>query len=446
MNVFQASPKVVYIHIPFCTNKCHYCDFNSYVLKGQPVDDYLEALEREMEQTVKAMPPGVIETIFVGGGTPTVLLPAQMERFLRMVRTYFPTDPGVVEFTMEANPGTTDADKLQAMKEGGINRISFGVQSFNSELLAGIGRIHNVDDVYRSIENARKAGFDNLSIDLMFGLPKQTLTHMNQSLDAALQLELKHYSIYSLKVEENTLFHTLYHKNELPLPDEDEELAMFKLIMDRLGAAGYGQYEISNFAKPGYESRHNSAYWRNEAYYGIGAGAHGYARRIRHVNIKGVQPYIDATWSGLPILEQHEISREEAMEDFMMVGLRLLSGVRNDDFIRQFGVNMEEIFAPQLNRLIDRGLLERTQEGSGTSERSNSVTKSELLDTTHTATGSPTASQVEHVTDEQIFANRGGFASVLTDGITPAHGYRLTAQGLLLGNEVFSQFVGVLVN
>ena len=401
MNVFHASPKVVYIHIPFCTNKCHYCDFNSYVLKGQPVDDYLEALEREMEQTVQTMPPSEIETIFVGGGTPTVLLPAQMERFLKMVRTYFSTDPGLVEFTMEANPGTTDADKLQAMKEGGINRISFGVQSFDSELLAGIGRIHNVDDVYRSIENARKAGFDNLSIDLMFGLPKQTLAHMNQSLDAALQLDLKHYSIYSLKVEENTLFHTLYQKNELPLPDEDEELAMFKLIMNRLSAAGYGQYEISNFAKPGYESRHNSAYWRNESYYGIGAGAHGYARRMRHVNIKGVQPYIDATRSGLPILEQHEISREEAMEDFMMVGLRLLSGVRNKDFSRQFGVNIEEIFASQLNHLIDRGLLELTHEGGVITGRAS---------------------------------------------ISPAHGYRLTAQGLLLGNEVFSQFVGALVD
>ncbi len=376
-----AAPKAVYIHIPFCTNKCHYCDFNSYIVNGQPVMEYLQALEREMERTVRLIPPERIETIFVGGGTPTVLMPEQMDYFLRAVRNYFPFGD-TAEFTMEANPGTTDEEKLAVMKAGGVNRISFGVQSFDNGLLERIGRIHTTDDVYRSIENARKTGFTNLSIDLMFGLPKQTVGMMDDSLTAALALGLEHYSIYSLKVEENTLFHTLYRKNQLPLPDEEEELQMYLLIMRRLKEAGYEQYEISNFAKPGYESRHNMTYWRNESYYGIGAGAHGYAHGVRHVNVKGVQPYIDAAKKGLPRMESCEVSRKEAMEDFMMVGLRMLRGVRRQDFFAQFGCAVDDVFGREIGRLLGRGLLESTPEG-----------------------------------------------------------YRLTERGILLGNEVFAEFI-----
>ncbi|MCZ8511148.1 radical SAM family heme chaperone HemW [Paenibacillus filicis] len=379
------TPAAVYIHIPFCTNKCHYCDFNSYVLKGQPVMDYLDALEREMERTAREVPPGTVETIFVGGGTPTVLLPDQMESFLKRVKTYFPNVAEDYEFTMEANPGTTDLEKLQAMKEGGVNRISFGVQSFDNGLLERIGRIHNTDDVYRSLENARKAGFANMSIDLMFGLPEQTVEVMGRTLDEALALGLPHYSIYSLKVEENTLFHTLYQKGELPLPEEDDEVEMFLLIMNRLQSAGYGQYEISNFAKPGFGSRHNAMYWRNRSYYGIGAGAHGYVHGWRHVNIKGVQPYIDATKSGFPHLERHEITAEEAMEDFMMVGLRMREGVKQADFEAQFGRGWDAVFGSVLSKLTGQGLLEPTAEG-----------------------------------------------------------YRLTDRGVLLGNEVFGQFLGAV--
>lgn len=375
-------PKAVYIHIPFCTNKCHYCDFNSYVLKGQPVQDYLDALEREMERTVTEVPARAIETVFVGGGTPTVLLPDQMRRFLQLVQTYFPDQAAGLEFSMEANPGTTDLEKLHAMKEGGVNRISFGVQSFDNALLLELGRIHNTDDVYRSLENAKAVGFDNLSIDLMFGLPKQTTAIMEDTLDKALALDLQHYSIYSLKIEENTLFHTLYHKNKLPLPDEEDELAMYLTIMRRLKEAGYEQYEISNFARPGRQSRHNSAYWRNESYYGIGAGAHGYMRGFRHVNIKGVQPYIEATRQGLPILERFEVTEREAMEDFMMVGLRLLRGVAREEFRAQFGRELQEVFAAPLQRLIAQGML---------------------------------------ISDDE--------------------GYRLSEQGLLFGNDVFAQFL-----
>ncbi|WP_424766725.1 radical SAM family heme chaperone HemW [Paenibacillus sp. sgz302251] len=386
MSVLQ-SPRALYIHIPFCTNKCHYCDFTSYVLKGQPVDEYLDALEQEMKQTVAELPPERIDTVFVGGGTPTVLTPPQMERFLKAVRTYFPLAPDV-EFTMEANPGTTDIDKLTAMKTGGVNRISFGVQSFDNGLLERIGRIHSVDDVYRSLENARSVGFENLSIDLMFGLPGQTVQHLTDSVEEALKLGLPHYSIYSLKVEENTLFHKLYERNELPLPPEEEEFKMFILLMELLKANGFVHYEISNFAKPGYESRHNSTYWRNEPYYGLGAGAHGYVNRMRHVNLKGITPYIEAAAEKLPRLESFEVPEDEAMEDLMMVGLRLLEGVPASRFSDQFnGQLLENKFGDVINKLMADGLLESEKK------------------------------------DNDII-------------------YRLTDKGVLFGNEVFGAFIG----
>ncbi|WP_342436846.1 radical SAM family heme chaperone HemW [Paenibacillus sp. FSL L8-0436] len=378
-------PEAVYIHIPFCTNKCFYCDFNSYVLKDQPVMDYLHALDREMELTVKNTPPGVIKTIFVGGGTPTVLKPDEMAYFLKSVRKHFPQWDENIEFTMEANPGTTDKDKLMVMKEGGVNRVSFGVQAFQNELLSGIGRIHNVDDVYRSLENARAVGLDNLSVDLMFGLPNQTVDMLRESIRKALELDLPHYSIYSLKVEENTLFHTLFNKNKLPLPSEEDELEMYLLLMSTMEAAGYTQYEISNFAKPGMESRHNITYWRNEDYYGLGAGAHGYVKRQRHMNIKGVNPYIEASRSGLPRLDSFPISEQEAMEDFMMVGLRMREGVSDRAFKAQFGKSLETVFADSLHKMLHAGLLEQ-------------------------------------------------------DGDV----YRLSKQGILFGNDVFGEFVGAL--
>lgn len=382
------APEAVYIHIPFCTNKCFYCDFNSYVLKDQPVMDYLKALDREMELSVKQTPPAEIRTIFVGGGTPTVLKPEEMEFFLASIKRHYPCWAEDIEFTMEANPGTTDREKLRVMKEGGVNRVSFGVQAFQNELLSGIGRIHNTDDVYRSLENAHAVGLDNLSIDLMFGLPNQTVEMLDDSITRALELGLPHYSIYSLKVEENTLFHTMYHKNQLPLPSEEDELNMYLLLMDRMQSAGRRQYEISNFAKPGFESRHNITYWRNEDYYGLGAGAHGYLGRQRHINIKGVTPYVEAAKQELPRLEQFEVSREEAMEDFVMVGLRMLDGIRKADFYKQFGEALDDVFAGPLSRMLKTSLLEAHED----------------------------------------------------DG-----GYRLSRQGVLFGNEVFAEFIGVLV-
>jgi len=353
-------PQSVYIHIPFCTNKCFYCDFNSFVTQNpQLVWDYLEALKQEMRLTFADRQMQPIKTIFVGGGTPTFLDLEQMRSFLEMVQhnlgDHLAPD---LEFTMEANPGTTDVEKLRLMRELGVNRLSFGVQSFDNALLKRLGRIHDTDDVYRSVENARAAGFENISIDLMFGLPDQTMEIFRQTLDKAFALGTTHFSAYSLKVEENTLFHTLYQKDQLPLPSEETELAMYLTLIEEMEKHGYHQYEISNFAKPGCESKHNKTYWLNNEYDGLGAGAHGYVDGKRHVNAGPLPIYLQMCKEGLPRVEEFIVPREDAMEEQMILGLRLSEGVELARFANRFGANTKEVFGEVIQEEIDKGMLE----------------------------------------------------------------------------------------
>lgn len=356
----ELPPKAVYIHIPFCSHKCHYCDFTAYVVDGQPVDDYLYALFKEIEMTLSESPPGPIHSIFIGGGTPTVLSPKQMKLLLEELRQFFNKRMNSFEFTIEANPGTTTDELLYIMREGGINRISFGAQTFRNDLLKRIGRIHGSDEIKESVYAARRAGFENISLDLMFGLPTQTVEDVYQSLEEALNLEPTHLSCYSLKVEEGTLFHHLFERDQLPLPSEDEEFEMYQCIRKMLQKNGYQQYEISNFSKPGYESIHNKTYWRNEEYYGFGAGAHGYVNRLRHMNIKGVREYIDYIKKGRrPILDTHDVKIEEDMENFMILGLRLIKGISKEDFEKRYHKKIEEVFGNVLESLKDKGLIEQ---------------------------------------------------------------------------------------
>lgn len=352
-------PKSVYIHIPFCTNKCFYCDFNSFVTSNpQVVRDYLEALKLEMKRTFEEIQPETIETIFVGGGTPSYLNLEQMCFFLESVEkslgSYLSSN---WEFTMEANPGTTDLEKLKLMRSFGVNRLSFGVQSFDDDLLKRIGRIHDVPDVYRSIDNAVTAGFSNISVDLMFGLPDQTLEQFRASIEKAMQLPITHISSYGLKVEENTVFHSLYQKGQLPLPAEETELAMYLLLIELLEQHGFKQYEISNFAKPGMESRHNCTYWLNHDYYGLGAGAHGYVNGVRHVNAGPLAKYVEMAQSGLPRVEEFTVEPAEAMEDQLILGLRLIQGVDLARFERRFGRTVEQEFGEIVKEEIAKGML-----------------------------------------------------------------------------------------
>ncbi|MFS0780852.1 radical SAM family heme chaperone HemW [Bacillus sp. 1P06AnD] len=350
--------KGAYIHIPFCEHICHYCDFNKMFLKGQPVDRYLELLKKEMELTLAKVPTSRLTTIYVGGGTPTSLNEKQLGYLCESVEEVLPFDRDRLEYTFEANPGDLSLEKMKILKEYGVNRISFGVQSFQENLLKVIGRTHKVSEVYDSIEKARKAGFENITIDLMYGLPQQTMQDFKESLQKAFELELPHYSSYSLIVEPKTVFYNLMQKDALRLPTQDAEAEMYELLMDEMEKHGLHQYEISNFAKAGYESQHNLTYWNNDYYYGFGAGAHGYIVGDRVSNHGPLKKYMTPLEAGeLPRLEVHPVPMNEQMEEEMFLGLRKIQGVSRETFLKRYKMDMSDVFHQQLEELLKRDLV-----------------------------------------------------------------------------------------
>lgn len=356
----MSTPKAVYIHIPFCEQICHYCDFNKVFLKGQPVDEYVSASEKEMKTTVSMFPFHHIETVYIGGGTPTALSAKQLEKLLAAINnTFSPRD----EITIEVNPGNVSDDKLAVLKDAGVNRLSIGVQAFQEGLLQKIGRDHSEKDIYETINRVRSFGFENISIDLMFGLPGQTVAMFEETLSKALELEVPHFSAYSLKVEEKTIFHQLQRKGKLLLPTEDDEVTMYNALIDTLTVNGYNHYEISNFSKPTYESKHNLTYWNNEEYYGIGAGAHGYVYGKRHANVGPIKKYIALiNESGRSISEAHLVTDNEKIEEEMFLGLRKLEGVSIEQFKKRYQKSPYDIFGKELEKLIKQGLIKEVNE------------------------------------------------------------------------------------
>ncbi|KHD85211.1 oxygen-independent coproporphyrinogen III oxidase [Bacillus ginsengihumi] len=351
--------KAAYIHIPFCEHICYYCDFNKFLLNGQPVDEYIDMLLKEMKMKISNAPKTELSTIFVGGGTPTALNEGQLQKLLEGIRAILPYN-GEGEFTFEANPGETSEEKLKLLFDYGVNRLSFGVQSFNDRLLEKIGRSHRVKDVFSTLNKAQKVGFENISIDLMFGLPTQTIEDFQETLNIAMSLQLPHYSSYSLIIEPKTIFYHLMNKGKLPLPTEEVEADMYQLLMMEMDKHGLNQYEISNFALPGYESQHNLIYWNNEEYFGFGAGAHGYENGIRVANYGAVKKYINMLKDhALPILEQHVETKSEKMEEEMFLGLRKNEGVSISHFREKFHEDIIKLFASSIQEMERRGLLER---------------------------------------------------------------------------------------
>jgi len=351
------------MHIPFCASKCYYCDFNSYVSTPDVMDRYLDGFEQEMRLVAESYEHDPLKTVFIGGGTPTILNARQSERMLDSLHRNFKLADGV-EISVEANPGTVDLEKLQVLKSGGVNRLSFGVQSFDNDLLVKLGRLHDRDAVYKSWELARQAGFTSINLDLMFGLPEQTLETLQKTLTALIDLGPEHVSAYSLKVEEGTPFYTWHDRGQLILPPEDDEVAMYQMVMDAFAAHGYEMYEISNFAKPGHRSRHNQVYWRNEPYMATGSGAHGYVNGLRYVNLKNVPEYIETSNQGVrPILETETIEERIQREDTMMLGLRLIEGVSYERFRERHGVEMMDVFGETIRKYEGRGLLTVDERG-----------------------------------------------------------------------------------
>ncbi|WDV05613.1 MULTISPECIES: radical SAM family heme chaperone HemW [Lysinibacillus] len=355
----------VYIHIPFCHQICNYCDFNKFYFKNQPVDEYIEALGKEMALVTKKYPEHFrnIETIFLGGGTPTALSPKQLDKLLTYIHAYIPMS-SVKEFTSEANPDELSAAKLQVLFDGGVNRLSMGVQSFDQGLLQKIGRTHSNEHVYETIALAKQHGFHNISIDLMYGLPGQTMAQWRDSLEKAFALDLPHFSAYSLIVEPKTIFYNQYAKGKLHLPTEDLEADMYDVLMQEMSLHGLQQYEISNFAKPGFHSEHNKIYWDNDEYAGFGAGAHGYLAGIRYSNHGPLKKYMDAVFAEeLPIVHEHEVTQAEKREEQMFLGLRKTEGVMHSIYEEKFNEPMNAQYEQVIEKLESEGLLEHDERG-----------------------------------------------------------------------------------
>ncbi|UXO86820.1 MULTISPECIES: radical SAM family heme chaperone HemW [Bacillus] len=356
--------KAAYIHIPFCEHICHYCDFNKFFIKTQPVDEYLAALEKEMQHTIEQKGEQELKTIFIGGGTPTSLTVSQLDKLMNSIHRVLKPTKNLIEFAVEANPDELSLEKLQVLKAAGVNRLSFGVQTFEDDLLKKIGRVHQKKDVLTSFERARAVGFDNISLDLMFGLPHQEKHHVMNSLETAFSLGAEHYSVYSLIVEPKTVFYNLMQKGKLHLPPQEREAEMYELVMDEMESHGLKQYEISNYAKPGFESQHNLTYWSNEDYFGFGAGAHGYVDGIRNVNAGPVKHYLELIdQTGFPYKETHQVTKEEQIEEEMFLGLRKIEGVKSADFQAKYGAAPEALFSTVLEDLEEKGLIVKVDNG-----------------------------------------------------------------------------------
>ncbi|MFP7342071.1 radical SAM family heme chaperone HemW [Bacillus safensis] len=356
--------KAAYIHIPFCEHICHYCDFNKFFIKTQPVDEYLAALEKEMQHTIEQKGEQELKTIFIGGGTPTSLTVSQLDKLMNSIHSVLKPTKNLIEFAVEANPDELSLEKLHVLKAAGVNRLSFGVQTFEDDLLKKIGRVHQKKDVLTSFERARAVGFDNISLDLMFGLPHQEKHHVMNSLETAFSLGAEHYSVYSLIVEPKTVFYNLMQKGKLHLPPQEREAEMYELVMDEMERHGLKQYEISNYAKPGFESQHNLTYWSNEDYFGFGAGAHGYVDGIRNVNAGPVKHYLELIdQTGFPYKETHQVTKAEQIEEEMFLGLRKIEGVKSADFQVKYGAAPESLFSTVLEDLEEKGLIVKDDKG-----------------------------------------------------------------------------------
>jgi oxygen-independent coproporphyrinogen-3 oxidase len=350
--------RTAYVHIPFCAKKCGYCDFNAYSgYKEGTKTRYVEALCREI--AVRAEQQTRVPTVFFGGGTPTTLSAAELGRILAAVRASFAVDADA-EVSVEANPCDATPEYLAELRAAGFNRLSFGVQTFDDRLLKTIDRVHTGAEARTAVAMAKAVGFTSLSIDLMFGLPRQTLADWERALDAALALDVPHLSMYGLIVEEGTPFYARRERGKLPLPSEKVEAAMFGRAVERATAAGYEHYEISNYAKPGHRSRHNQVYWRNEEYFGFGAGAASYLGGVRSTNVRRPSAYNETVngGDGTAFDESERLEDRDAMGETVMVGLRLTEGVDLERFARRFGVRAEQVFAPEIARLTERGLVE----------------------------------------------------------------------------------------
>lgn len=355
----------LYIHIPFCIRKCAYCDFLSAPADADTIARYMEYLGKQLVQTAASLRGKRVETVFIGGGTPSILRPEQLSRLLAAVWEHFTVDAGA-EVTLEANPGTLARAKAQVLVSGGVNRVSLGLQSADEKELQLLGRVHTYRDFLRSYEILREAGIWNINVDLMSALPGQTVASYERTLQSVLALHPAHISAYSLMFEEGTPFFEQYRADErlresggTPrwLPDEESERAMYELTGTLLAEHGYERYEISNYAKKGFACRHNIGYWTGKEYLGLGLGASSYIGETRFCNTAQLDEYLAGDFTPRDV---QQLSKNDCMAEFFYLGLRMSAGVAKADFTARFGLRAEQVYAQEIPELIEKGLLEDT--------------------------------------------------------------------------------------
>ncbi len=360
------SSSSLYLHIPFCRIKCTYCAFNTYVNLDNLIEPFVQAMIEEIKIVGSSKPGLQLHTIYIGGGTPSLLTAEQLQRILVAIQSEFDLLPGS-EISMESNPSDLTPDYMAGVRTIGVNRLSIGMQSANESELKLFERRHDLDAVIRAVDAARKGGFENLNLDLIYGIPQQTLANWENSLKVLLQLQPEHVSLYALGLEDGTPLKTWVETGKFPVPDDDLAADMYDLATDMLGGAGLAQYEISNWAKPGLECKHNLQYWRNLPYPGIGPGAHGYAGGVRYSTILSPQRYIkvmkeaknDFVYPRTPATDQAVVvDRESEIAETLIMGLRLTQeGIDRNTFRQRFGEDLLDVHPETIARYEKHGLL-----------------------------------------------------------------------------------------
>ncbi|GAA0862461.1 radical SAM family heme chaperone HemW [Paraclostridium tenue] len=367
----------LYIHVPFCAQKCYYCDFNSYKIKSNEKEDYLINIEKEMKFYKEEFKDKYFDTVFFGGGTPSILKIDELRKLVNYMYENFNIKKDA-EITIECNPGTINKEKLKAIKEMGINRLSIGLQATQNYHLKSIGRIHTYEEFEKNYYDAIDVGLTNINIDLMYALPNQKEEEWKETLDKIIKLNPSHISAYSLILEEGTKLYDMYENNEFNLLDEDTDIDMYEYTINTLKKHGYNQYEISNYAKQGKECKHNIIYWKCDNYLGLGPGASGYINDIRYSNIKNLNEYNNKINQNIkPIDEENKLNDKDKIEEFIFMGLRMNEGINLEVFKERFKIDFYELYKDVLDKLLERELvkldkfnLSLTQKGR---EISNSV-------------------------------------------------------------------------
>ena len=348
----------LYIHVPFCAQKCNYCDFNSYKIeeKNQKTD-YLISIRKEMELYKEEFKSKEFTSVFLGGGTPSILTPEELTTLMENIYSNFNIGKDA-EITMECNPGTLDKAKLKAIKSLGINRLSMGLQVTQDHHLKYIGRIHTYEQFEKNYKDAIEVGINNINVDLMYSLPNQSFDEWKETLNKIINLNPSHISAYSLILEEGTKFYDMYLNKEFELNDEEVDINIYNYTIDTLCKNGYHQYEISNYSKEGYECKHNIVYWQCDNYLGLGPGASGYINNYRYSNICDIKGYNKCLeYDKRPIEEKNILSKKDEMEEFIFMGLRMNKGINLDEFYKRFNIDFKHRYNNILDKLKNLNLI-----------------------------------------------------------------------------------------